>query len=128
MNVFSINTNWQAAETESKVVSATAGFMKMECDGKIITKNYASSSQKVYDTAFLSAYPLAEWIASSWWRFFYEPEPISAKQGFQNPEWQMAHYMPAVGYGFVWPLVLFASDGRITSIRAERHESVSHEP
>ncbi|RCN56654.1 hypothetical protein [Acidiferrobacter thiooxydans] len=61
------------------------------------------------DAVLASAYPLALWLASSWWRLLWEPLPADGMPF--SVEWRMAHELAAAGYGFVWPQVLFATDG-----------------
>lgn len=57
------------------------------------------------------------WLASSWWRLSWEPLP---KHGTRpSLDWRMAHEMGAANHGFVWPRVLFASDGEFVSVWAE---------
>jgi len=54
------------------------------------------------------AHRLATWFAANWWRLRWEPE---TRQSRQDPDWRMAHGLASAGGGFVWPNVLFASDG-----------------
>jgi hypothetical protein len=78
-------------------------------------------SKSVHEYALLSAYPMALWLAASWWRLRWEPLPTRMKLGVSgemaDPRWRMSHELPAAGYGFVWPPLTFASDGE--TIRVE---------
>ena len=54
------------------------------------------------------AYTLGEWFAGNWWRLRWEPESRSSRS---DVDWCMSHGMAAAGGGFIWPNILFASDG-----------------
>jgi hypothetical protein len=53
-------------------------------------------------------YQLATWFAANWWRLRWEPD---TRDWSTNVDWRMSHSMASAGGGFVWPNVLFASDG-----------------
>lgn len=55
-----------------------------------------------------SVYQLSAWFAANWWRLRWEPGP---RDWSTNADWRTAHSMAGAGGGFVWPNVLFASDG-----------------
>jgi hypothetical protein len=55
---------------------------------------------------YVSAYPLALFLATNWWRLRWEPKPLH-----KDAEWRMCHCLPAIGEGYVWPDMTFASDG-----------------
>ena len=67
-------------------------------------------SRDPQEAILASAYPLALWFASSWWRLHWEPLPPDRVS--PTVEWRMAHELAAAGHGFVWPRVLFAADGQ----------------
>src|SRR5690606_7636078 len=56
----------------------------------------------------VSAYPLAQWLAASWWRLRWEPPPVGNRP---SAAWRMAHEVAASGYGYLWPQLVFYSDG-----------------
>lgn len=55
-----------------------------------------------------SGYQLAQWFAANWWRLRWEPE---ARSSSKDADWRIAHSVSAAGGGYVWPNVVFASDG-----------------
>jgi hypothetical protein len=57
-------------------------------------------SGSLQPAARVSAYPLAMWVASSWWRLRWEAEPFRNRPALS---WQMSHCLPAAGHGFLWP-------------------------
>lgn len=52
----------------------------------------------------VSAYDLALWLVSNWWRLRWEPEK-------RDMDWRMCHEVGAIGGGFAWPALTFVSDG-----------------
>lgn len=64
-------------------------------------------------------YQLATWFAANWWRLRWEPE---IHDWTKNADWRMAHSIASVGGGFVWPNVLFASDGKSLAIASRPSE------
>jgi len=66
-----------------------------------------------------SVYQLAAWFAANWWRLRWEPE---VQDWTKNSEWRTAHSMASAGGGFVWPDVLFASDGDSLAIASRPSE------
>ena len=88
-------------------------------------------SQSVQEGARVSAYPLAIWLASSWWRIRWEPMPsrirLTGDQVRADSDWRLGHELSAAGSGFIWPQLTFASDGE--SIRVTcRRSPLSNEP
>lgn len=80
------------------------------CAGSVVlTRNEDTWSQTVRDNVLLSVYPLAIWLASSWWRLRYEP--LSKHVWLPPIEWRMAHEIGAANHGYVWPRVVMAADG-----------------
>jgi hypothetical protein len=72
---------------------------------------------RIQESVLVSAYPLAIWLASSWWRLNWEPLPAAC--GFRpSADWRMAHELGAADEGFVWPQIIFASDGEVMQVWA----------
>lgn len=78
-------------------------------------------SQTVRPTARLSAYRLASWLAGNWWRLRWEPPA-------DDLGWRMSHELSAIGGGYVWPHVAFASDGEIVAVHARPTYGPAFEP
>lgn len=102
-----INAKWMAAASGEPEVTATAALVDMYVDNISLTRNQDIWAETVRDNVFVSAYPLAMWFASSWWRLNHEPLPT------QQPghNWCMAHELGAANHGFVWPRIVFVPDG-----------------
>ncbi|WP_349368165.1 hypothetical protein [Salinarimonas sp.] len=78
-------------------------------------------SQTVRPTTRLSAYRLASWLASNWWRLRWEPPT-------DDLGWRMSHEISAIGGGYVWPHIAFASDGEIVGVHARPTFGGAFEP
>jgi hypothetical protein len=89
-------------------------MLGIDVDHVGLTRNQDIWAKTVRDNVFVSAYPLAMWFASSWWRLNYEPLPT------QQPghEWRMAHELGAANHGFVWPRIIFIPDGEAMHVWA----------
>lgn len=109
-----INAKWMAATTAEPEVRATAAMIDMYVDNISLTRNQDIWAETVRDNVFVSAYPLAMWLASSWWRLSHEPLPT------QQPghDWRMVHELGAANHGFVWPRVIFIPDGEAINVWA----------
>lgn len=106
MTELHINAKWMAAASGEPEVRATAAQIDIHVDRICLTRNQDVWAETVRDSSFLSAYPLAMWLASSWWRLNYEPLPAQ-QPGFG---WRSAHELGAANHGFVWPRVIFVPD------------------
>ena len=111
---FAIHRQWESALHESPEVRNTVAALRIVVGRDVITRNEDEWAQTVRDDVRLSAYPLALWLASSWWRLRWEPLPKAAPER----SWRMAHELSAAGYGYVWPRMLFASDGEVVNVWA----------
>jgi Zn-dependent peptidase ImmA (M78 family) len=69
-----------------------------------------------------SGYQLAQWFAANWWRLRWEPAFESSNT---DVDWRIAHSMAAAGGGYVWPDVLFTSDGASVEVAASPQGAVS---
>lgn len=109
-----LNAKWMAAASGEPEVRATAAMLDMYVDNISLTRNQDLWAETVRDNVFVSAYPLAMWFASSWWRLNHEPLPT------QQPghDWRMAHELGAANHGFVWPRVIFIPDGEAIHVWA----------
>lgn len=117
--------SWDNAEHDSLEVCKTVGSLKIVVGPRSLTRNEDGWSQTVKQTTRVSAYPLALWLAASWWRLRWEPLPT----GRQAPtSWRMAHELSASGYGFLWPQIVFACDGKNMQLWSVPTRSESEQP
>lgn len=80
----------------------TAGALKITAGGQSLTDFFDryEEPREDYSAPYLSANPLAEWIAANWYRLRYEALP---ENGEPETEWLMRHRMTNAGDGYVWP-------------------------
>lgn len=116
MSDLAIDCEWLSAGQDQAWLRETAGHLSIRLGDICLTRNEDTWSKTVRDSVLVSAYPLAMWLAASWWRLSYEPLP---KHG-ESPvlDWRMSHEMGAANSGFVWPFVVMASDGEVIQVWA----------
>jgi hypothetical protein len=122
---FAIHETWESSLNESPEVNQTSALIKILLGNEAVTRNEDDWSKTVRDEVHLSAYPIAIWLASSWWRLRWEPFPITSTPSLS---WRMTHELAAAGYGYVWPRILFASDGKNINIWSAQSERGSNAP
>lgn len=104
------------AHAQGLEIAHTATRLGFHVGTENLTRNQTVWSDAIHESVLVSAYPLALWLASSWWRLHWEP--LLAPGAHVTLEWRKAHEMESAGFGFVWPRVLFASDGEAMQIWA----------
>lgn len=107
MSDLQFKTDWidyPDADIEDADVTAQ---LQILAGGRCLTRNEDAWSGSVQDSIAVSLYPLAEWLAASWWRLNHEPLPES---GGVSTDWRMSHEIAAANAGYVWPSVTFATD------------------
>ena len=110
--------SWLNARDCEGVEEATAADLEIAADSqKIVTLVRDTVDESFRDGIRVSAFDLASWIASNWWRLRWETE----REGI---DWKMCHKMSATGGGYVWPDVSFASDGQAILIKSR--ETFAH--
>jgi len=120
MTLFKFTHDWMAAgyHDEPEILH-TMAHLALHIDNINLMQNEDIWAKTIRETVLVSGYPLAMWLASSWWRLNFETLP--PRMSAQTPliDWRMAHEMGAVNHGFVWPTVLFASDGEVMKVWAK---------
>jgi hypothetical protein len=117
--------SWENAEHDTPEICATAGALKISVGTSALTRNDDSWSKTVKQTTRVSAYPLALWLASSWWRLRWEPLPIGRSA---SASWRLSHEIAAAGYGYLWPRIAFACDGENVQIWSAPTSAESEQP
>lgn len=112
---FSIDIKrWEGPIHGSREVARTAAEISIAVDRWVATHADDRWAKSVRDEVFLSAYPLALWLADSWWRLRWESDPEGERN--RTTSWSMAHELPAAGYGFLWPSLTFIADGETIDV------------
>lgn len=114
MNSLSLNFNWLTSGNDSPEIQQTMGDFLLKVGDITLTRHEDTWSQTIRDSVLVSAYPLAAWLVSSWWRLLYEPLPPTGTK--PSVSWKMAHELTAANQGFMWPRVILASDTELMQI------------
>lgn len=117
MSNLDFSIEWLSSGSTDPVFRDTSAQLSICLDNVCLTRNEDLWSKTVRDSILVSVYPLASWLAGSWWRLNNEPLPAA---GPRPPlAWRMAHELGAANHGFVWPRILFVPDGESMSVWAE---------
>lgn len=131
-SAMSFELEWLPPFAGAAEVGRTSAAIQLRFGSENATRFEDAWSQSVQHGARVSAYPLALWLASSWWRIRWEPQPsrirLGSNQAPANAGWRMSHELPAAGYGFIWPQLSFASDGQNILVSCRRSADLSDEP
>ncbi|MBK7708429.1 MAG: hypothetical protein IPJ30_22400 [Acidobacteria bacterium] len=111
---FSINCNWSDIRSDEAEIGYSMANLQIRLNNENLTENENTWSKTIEDSVLTSAYPLAYWICSSWWRLLYEPLPPSGM--IPSTDWRLSHELASANSGFVWPKIIFASDNRVVQI------------
>jgi len=117
-----LNFDWLPSVNNAPEIQQTMGMFGLQAGEVNLTENQDIWSQKICPTVLVSAYPLASWMASSWWRLLFEPLPARGKP---SVDWRMSHELTASNQGFIWPRVVFASDTKSMQIWATSSDSAN---
>lgn len=107
---FSIDFEWLERNYGNAVERMTLAAITMRVNDIAVTQLEDVHVKTVRNSMRVSAYDMAMWYASNWWRLLYEP------QGY-DLSWKMSHFLGAVGGGYIWPNLSFVSDGKTVRIR-----------
>jgi hypothetical protein len=108
--------NWLASGNDAPELRQTMAMLEMHVGNVNLMKNQDVWSKTIREPVLVSAYPLAMWLTSVWWRLIYEPLP--AHGVLPSVDWRMAHEIGAANHGFVWPRIIFASDHEVMQVWA----------
>ena len=99
------------ARTHAEIFIAAGDFCATEVHDRL--------ANTVRRTIRASAYLIAAWLASNWWRLTREPH----REYFSDPatqlDWKMTHQMGAIGGGYLWPPLTLSSDGHHVLVQSD---------
>lgn len=103
---------WIASDFGDDLDRTTTAAIRIVLGSEVITRLEDRAAKTVRETARVSAYRLAYWLAENWWRLRWEPE---SGTGSADHDWAMSHRITAAG-GYIWPNIAFASDGLVVRV------------
>ena len=71
---------------------------------------YDELKNSVSPNVHLSAYSVAVWILTNWWRLRWEPYRTD------SDTWEHAHSLASIGNGFAWPPLTICGDGEFIQL------------
>jgi hypothetical protein len=104
-----ITADWEPlseGEPEERACFASLGI---RFDNVWLTEGRDAYVNRIRSAPLLSAYHLAEWLASSWWRLRWEPRA-------NTRGWAFAHRLSTIGEGYIWPDITIFTDGQRTAL------------
>lgn len=114
MSDFKIAMDWAESDDKDVILRKTTANLSINVDGTYLTQNINGWTMSPQDSILVSLYPLAKWFAYYWWRLENEYLPIDNRK--PDYDWRSAHEVGAANHGYVWPKVLFVSDGEFINI------------
>lgn len=116
MRKFKFVHEWRCSGNDAPEYFHTMAELALHIGNVNVMQNEDIWSRTIRESVLVSAYPLALWLASSWWRLNWEPLP---RRGVRPTlDWRVAHELGAANHGFVWPQILFASDSEVMQVWA----------
>ena len=119
MTQFKFTHDWVAAGHDEPEILHTMTNLALFVDHINLMQNEDIWAKTIRESVLVSAYPLAMWLATSWWRLNFETLHALTDGGPPPIDWRMAHELGAANHGFVWPPVIFASDGEVMKLWAK---------
>lgn len=117
MSNLKIQADWIPSDDKDILLAQSAANLLIEVNNCSLTRNINIWDHKASDSIVASAYPLAEWFAYYWWRLGNELMPIHGKA--VSLDWKLAHEISSANNGFVWPQIMFVSDGEFINVYSQ---------
>lgn len=119
---FEIEVSWEDAHgVTSPEIEATWARMVVKVNGKLVTLVHGADGTP-RSGLYVSAYPLAEWIAFNWWALTSEVQvssvpPTEWTWACATPNsWLQRHNLRAAGGGMSWPDLTIVPEGAVSSV------------
>jgi hypothetical protein len=119
--------NWLSSTVGDPEVRETIAEISIKVRSFYATEVEDRPAQSVRKSVRGSAYLLASWLASNWWRLRWEPDKKPLAQNSPSLDWDMSHELGASGGGYVWPPMTLSSDGYHLFVKCEGREKCADE-
>jgi hypothetical protein len=116
-----IDFQWLVREHGDALARATLAEITITADGLNVTEIEDKPAKTVRPGVRISAFALAQWFASNWWRLLWEPARNTLS-------WHMSHKVGAAGEGYLWPDLTFISDGESVLVQGRPSPLTSGQP
>lgn len=109
MSEFSVSADWlEADDIQGAELRSTWCSLTLRIGDSVPTRVFSHRSRTVRDDVVLPAYPLAEWLATSWWRLFEQREnPLRAS----STAFLESHSLRYAREGYALPDLTLVSQG-----------------
>jgi len=94
-------TRWVVADAADDLERDTTAYLRIAADGRTATRVSDEFSASLADDVLVALYPLATWLAASWWRLLWEPGPRATPP----TAWRLNHELRSAGAGYLWPIL-----------------------
>lgn len=118
---FEVIVEWEpAAGVTAPELASTWARLQLSVGGSQLTTVEDQRSKDIRRGIYVSAYPLAEWVAEHWWllRFHTRPATVPHRmwrwRHLSREGWLVAHNTRAAGGGMPWPDLTLVPEGEIT--------------
>ena len=122
---FTIDYEWLPNEYWDIDEQATLAALTINIGESCATEVEDIFAKTVRSSARLSAFNLAEWLATNWWRLLWEPETGDNTKTYS---WRASHKVGNAGNGYVWPDLSFSSDWKSIHVSSRPTTRCQFEP
>ena len=124
--IFNIEFDWLENNSADEISRCFSAAIGLSLDGQYLTQIEDFAAKTVRNQVRGSAWHLALWFATNWWRLRWEPETENI---YRNCDWCVSHGVAGAGGGVVWPHAYFVSDGNGVEISmAPKNQTPAFEP
>jgi hypothetical protein len=125
-NKLNIDFKWLGRQTGSPIERAFYADIGLAVGEEWLTRLEDQEASTVGNHLRACAHRLAIWLAANWWRLRWEPE---TQNSWKDADWRIAHSLASAGGGYVWPNIIFASDGASMAVVSRpRKKPAPYEP
>ena len=120
---FEIQRRWLPGAPDAALDEIARAELSIIVNGVCVTEVDRRFEHDARSAVRLSALQMANWFAGNWWRLRWEPE-----QQTPSLDWKMTHHLASAGGGYLWPDLVFSSDGETMLVRSIASPNSSREP